>query len=1503
MLAWSLILRQLNFIARPQRSGSVASDDVSVRESSPVLSRSQHDDLPKLIVDASENLQSLQTEVDSDQDMIQFLAHVALNELHALDTVVDAALGMQAGFGLLFDESIDLYTRRCLLELISCSCSISTYGPDILEATLTVLEGSNDVKFREVNAKLADWFLEDVEFLVPSLLQQAQMRYPYESEPFLRLCQSLSCTTVLTDEQYPAVTQALMNTPRFTLELPRRISDREFVGEDDSPNRVELFEDLSVLQVSKSKRRKVDARSQDFSSLVRVPESQQEFLIPSRTKGYIVSDPGSVVIMWDLQHSALAYLGAWLSTALAHSRGAGIASGHPPDTRLQAQIIRVISAQLRRTDHNRDGEQVASEIFDQVLTEAGAFLSPEQDVIAVVSDIFEESLGQQSQFLEESAADLLASCVEFLRIILSILPSRVWPLVARSQLLDIKGRGGQIGSIVASTELITGRYDFLVSCVGLFRALISDIARNSVARIVPSTALTSRFSEQTPTVSGLSPKLTSTVILAFTRVVLDVLRSIQDWKFVKVQQRFQINSDGLEIFERILSYVYAFDDTQDLASKLTGAFVPAAKFLVECFHTSSGTDFNLDPVLNIITSMFERSSAPFTKHIHHHISQEVRQALSFLTKLIRVGAHLNATPTKLHQKTYSSMPSLVRLYISDETLKTPVMTLLTALVADAARINVDPPSLLGHLNPEVAHNWLTVLSDLDRPTNEPQLETGLWEFMASVVTYRQKWLATYLLTGYTPRNSLTKKPEDGATTDRQNAPLDVALDSVSALESLGTPFAVALLKFVANAQNEWPWTNTTLKNHPNFLNSLTQNLDEPFSMAASSTSSEEETRLAHQTNAVSTVLEIFAMYVHYMRQLGDTSFLETLASRLGFLQPAGDGGVGDPAYDVSLHAHLKSNFEKRLPRCTPANFKKVIRRSEFGPNYFYDMDFSNEMLSSQSCWKGQKRRGGFFVEFVRANSNLSLVESQIMFMGSWKLLAIELSRDIPSRQELQSGLGNVALKCLEANAQSDLENDFFNGLAMLRADMALSILQKLVSAKSDTVYLKKVLQEGAWPAILACGQDFDTAFEGPNTPYYRMLLQILFLALQPHAYLPPETLSSEQVKASAPQVNGATSTSSPADRGGFANAARITETLLEITNLIIAKGVTSLTSQLHERPLQVQPSDFALLNSLLSSVLSAHGAAARHTQLALALVQSPAIRNALSLFSWSDRLTLPSLSPTCASDASDDDDPIYAELTLMFLTEASAVPHIAQYLAAEGILTRLDSAAIMSAFRHPPSNPGTAGSNIGGPAELHGLSPAAHARLDRTWRLALLPLLLNLLVAVDEPRFAAEVAYFLNGFSARLRRPSAALSADADAQGVTLAAVSEAHSTALVAAALARHRVRAGGAEGGVPELKGWDGAGLREDLEGWVGGRREALRERIVPSSGREVEMARRVVGGGGGETELEVAVVREMEGCLAVLVESGGGGSGFAAGGDDGFGGGVEEGEDARRSVRMSV
>jgi nuclear pore complex protein Nup188 len=296
--------------------------------------------------------------------------------------------------------------------------------------------------------------------------------------------------------------------------------------------------------------------------------------------------------------------------------------------------------------------------------------------------------------------------------------------------------------------------------------------------------------------------------------------------------------------------------------------------------------------------------------------------------------------------------------------------------------------------------------------------------------------------------------------------------------------------------------------------------------------------------------------------------------------------------------------------------------------------------------------------------------------------------------------------------------------------------------------------------------------------------------------------------------------------------------LLEVLSEAVAKGFRSLATQLHSAPETVFPSDFALLTAILQTILSVPEMTTWHAQAALLFANSNTLRYATSLFSWADRITIPTNGVN---------DPIYGELSILFILSLSSMQPLAESMAVEGILAQLNSANLMNYFRRPG-----------------GMSPFdSPARLFAIWSKGILPLCLNLLRAVG-PAIAGEISAFLNQFPEQLNRASNCLNSRT-VKKITLSLASETHSLALISSILENDRAnsaRLGIQAGDIPALE-WDRDVVKEDIDTWMG-RRSALLDKVVVLDERDAALFAKKVNAataGEGENMLEQRVLRELE------------------------------------------
>lgn len=1357
-----------------------------------------------------------------------------------IDQLVETGL---SAFGTSVDQISRDRLRLSFLQLLRAALSseIIVYSPDLIVTAYSILGG--DRSFRAWAGKgtvhhadpVVSFFLEDEDVLRPLLLNEARLRYPYESTPFLKFFSVLTRGDKTVQNGLPTFVEKLTETNQLMQRLPIGFSGYALTREEENANWVELTTDLPLLS-SKS--------TSSFQSQRRLltssggPRSEGLMTIPAGTEGIIVDDSEQpYVAVWHYQHSTLTYLVQLLSSYPSGSDRVEYTTQESASRENAVEIVGLFADLLHSSLQSSEGV-CSTELLEALSINTDG--SP--DTVSIVLAVFEEELLRLCQEPgNEVSLELLVNCTHFLEALVLITPNRVWPFLARSRLLEGDGNGGSLAAILIGTEMVLGRYDFLIGCIRLYDRLVTDAIDRSVARKNPSKTL-SRFNAPNVAESGTSEKIMSTTLFTYGRTLASIYESSLSWKYARPDHRPEINIAICDVFTKILKLAHGVDDAPQLSAKLTKLIAPIAEYITQLYLTKSENNLPTNPILASLVigagsdgSTLLTSSAALWR-------QQTQATLLFASTLVRVALLLNRPWTHLEQQLFKATPLLARLYATSDRWKSLVVRLLETLVRGAVRVTEsqephvsadqqEPPSLLGHLGPRTAKNFLNVLSQLDEPLRIVDIQTDVWNLLSAVVTCKQQWFSLYLLTGNTPKESLRTKT-DSASSSGHKALLTWAIESISNIDlptssttNLPWPLYTAMLEFITSAQNNWSWAMGDLRKQKSliqkllaFLTWMTRQLKNPKSNA-------EILQRSYQNRFASLSCEVLAMYLHSSRQFGDVTPLKDVVPALAYLE---DNALELPSYNVSLHGNLKQNLERQFPGVTLANLKRTALYPEsFGRSFFYDVELAEQLLDFDSRWAGPREGTGFVNEVEKANYNLGLVESQVQLLQSWKLLALELSHVVGKDERLLQILVGVVRRSMKVNAESNLPEALFGQLMILRADLSFAVLKKLVDAKVHTPAAQQLLAP-VWNAIRASTSDFDTVFSGDAVHYYRSQLRILYLALQPH--LIEETEQNEEAN-----FRSSFRGTMPASHKTYETSS--STLLLEILSDTIAKGFRSLATQLHADPSSVSPSDFALLTAILQRIIAIPEMSKWQTQAALLFANSGTIRYATSLFSWSDRLTI---------SHNGIQDPVYGELSLLFLLSLSSIPALAETMAVEGVLSQLNTANITTYYRR-----------------ASGMGPFdSPARLHSIWTKGILPLCLNLLLSVGPP-IAAEISSFLNQFPAQLARASGALNSSsslrAGATKITLSLASETHSLALIAAIL--ETVRKQGPKLGIQAnevaLLDWDKESVKEDVESWLS-RKSALRERVVACDEREVDMLGRKKG---DVNELEERVLVELE------------------------------------------
>lgn len=1427
VFAWSVITQTIRLIANDSResresqqtqrifdkygntdfSDTDLMDRSSIRSSSSFHRRSSTgSDLSQQPLLLEEHLDRIKS-VAVDGDPITYLARSAVDGSHVLEIIVSLSTAYATDFGHEHAGMIGVKIRGILLDVLRAAVDLVPYQPQMLLAVLAVLTGSDypdnslEEKSKMSSAEPASTFLNDVDLLIPKLYTIALDRFPYEFTPFLRICRALATVTATDpeDSALPAIWSRIQSLESYTCVMPSGFNNYSTIQEEEDANLISLTSELHDGLDSQKSRAISTFKASKMSTVSR--RSGASTTVPSGTMGRVLSETRPFVVMWRYDYPLLEFLGKYLQTASLGSAqsmngDSGKLRGAIPDA--VGLITTLISSTQRGAITSSQGIEAAQ----VVLEESSNGLDRNEDIISIICSIFEDELHRRRPASDvEGSVDILVQCAQFITIALSISPDRIWSYLGRSSLLGLKDGRSQLSSIITSTEMVIGRYDFFRSCIDMFDVLLHDHVTHCLSRNV-STKAVARFGRAEAPKLGISEVAMKVIFQRFSRISMDAIQNLQYWKFIQAEQRIELWSRICGVFSKMLSYFFSTKATGALSLRLKDPLAPAVQDLVGEFLGKTAPDGAASYLLGVLHSGVAIPQTTLAPKGLNAWARQVMKTLELITMLLRIQPVSEILDSGLNEMVFKAMPTIMRLFAAHHNLKKPISDMIAALISRTSENSTKVKSLISAVSKEEAAAFLEILAVEDKPFSDITTSTAIWQLLDSFLQGDQQWFASLILTGKPP-TALTKR-EGLKDKKAREALLSIALDALSQISRLAPERSSALLNFLLTAADYWPSTLATIGAHPDFLSALSGFLRELDFNPASKP--REAAMDFEQPNLATLALDLITLYVRHVQLYEDSS--QYPQKLLGILQPLVSIAIFKPTYNVSLHQNLQKNFESRFPPYSISDFQNSsLTLSTLGDSFFYNINLMENLLDFDASWHGSRDQG-FKGEFQRANINLSAVEAQIHLFHSWKSLAIALSDTLSLDRNYQKSMVSMIKSCLTCNVRNDLPQNIFERLCQSRADMAIMLLQRLVEAKApDETGCLDILPI-AWNTLRTHETNMDDALSSPGAFYYRTLLRILCISLQPHvSSSTPAPSTSESMK-----TNKYTSTTIPI-----------------ITNLI-APSFRSMTSLLHTSNDLVFPTDFALLTALLRSALQTPQID-RHTSTILtAFATNQTAHCAATLLSWADQLAT-------------DGDPIYGELSLGFLVEMSSLPALAESLATEGVLTRITGTNIFQHLRDA----------------THGVSPFDNLpRMYTIWAKGFLPLCLNLLFAVGAP-IAAEIAGVLTTFpkqlasesdafspsSTRMSSPNTTLSSSSNIgtlkrKGlISLSQCTASHTLTLISLLLATFR-EAGASAGiistDVAPLRQWDQKAVLEDVKDLLEPeRRGNLRERIVPCS--EVE------------------------------------------------------------------
>jgi nuclear pore complex protein Nup188 len=897
--------------------------------------------------------------LDRDLQRVQQLALVATDEAHVFDVIALLSSHLGPTDLCIFPSSVGSRMRIVFLDLLKATYPFVGYKAEPITALLSVLSGAQG--YWDIPAvhdappdDILPYALND-QFVLEAYVQQALDRFPYEFAPFLALCRTLCCSPASPDNSsHQLITMLLEKTPTLTFTLPEHFTQYYLANEEDNANSFQFADDFPLLSPVSNRKRTATA--------------EEHFTIPAGTYGRFVVDEGKIVRV-EYEHSALALLGKRLAANLVANRYDMALGMLTLDE--TAEVISLFATLIRAEvlrNPEPDGKMVdSSEAGVAIIAETSRALPRTKDIISVICDTMDVLLDDDQDIAGLGA---LIACVQFLHAILPVAPGRVWSYMARCALLENQSQGGRLARIVGNLDLSQVQFDLLMSTIRLFSDLMESAMSSSVRRTTDIKA----NARQRPIENvwlGVSDKIISQITLAISQAAVDFLESSSTWRFTTELDRMILIRDIVPIMDRVIYYTFNMDDIS-AKTALVSALQPAAKFVIDSFLGPSAGSLRVLPLLGTLVA----ATQGFESTIYAKRSQVFRDqtlvVLRLATGLVRIANYSDRASSTLEHQVFKITPYVARLCARDETFKGPAIELLESLVISAGKTVGEPPSLLGYLGPQTSRSFIQLVSTLDRPFNQAQQANIIWRFFSTIVRNRQQWMANCLLTGKTPRDARDSKGQASETSS--SSILSSALERLATLSKLNQSEALSILDFITSAQNYWPWTIFTLQKNSSFLAELRS-----FARSLKSsvvTAKTNVLRACNEARIAAYIAEIFAMQLFHLRQLSQaSSFAKELTHDLDYYLR---DGVGVSGYNRGLHVNFARNFSRQYPSCSLDNFKRtMLEPKSLGAEFYYALSFADKMLKFDPSWIGP-RNTGFRSEMVKANTNLSLVDAQVV---------------------------------------------------------------------------------------------------------------------------------------------------------------------------------------------------------------------------------------------------------------------------------------------------------------------------------------------------------------------------------------------------------------------------------------------------------------------------------------------------------------------------------------------
>lgn len=1026
---------------------------------------------------------------------------------------------------------------------------------------------------------------------------------------------------------------------------------------------------------------------------------------------------------------------------------------------------------ISRTFDIKDDDKMQT-LFDLVDLLASASAEGSPDDLATVleymsaytddSDVVEVLFRLFEQGLHSRSTELLQKLLLVFSSLMPVISTRVWPYLTTSSLLSHRGKEGFVSILFGSIEMVRGDYTFTTELVKFVFALSENcLSVHDDYHVDSKSELLTRFIEH----------------------LLLVFETYNTCKFNDGFQKLELGLLILDVFRQTLETIHCIDSGVAADKKPTRVFARASDRILDAFlFTDSTTTRSATSILSMIESLSSTANYYEVRDMSGYFANLwINSALSFSRLIITIRLSIKAAPCLFEREIFSRLPQLVTVYSRGGPLRKPVLDLITALTSGTW--DKEPmPSMLSHLGRDYSRVFLHSLAvDLDNSFDDYAIKISIYDLLCSIMEANQQGLSVLFISGRDVFGEFAEQ-EKGETSKALSL-LSILKKNVNDIKYYPQTVTVHLLDAIALAFNSWTTTKDS-DSDVTFVKELVRKL-ENFTKVSTESGTYELIISSYQCKLYAKVAEILSLVLFSTKNEKCREPIIKLLTKEEFLKklPLFFTIVN---YETSLYEEVNAQFESAFPGNKLSQFSVAIqKRNRYGVGAVYDLLLMDPLFQKNPQLEEIRQM------IIRSSANIQFFNAQIALSKSVGAL--------------------VATFCRKATAS--LVPEFFELAAKLLT------ISEPVDAYSKAFTSQQYLERIEISFLIAFTiNGIDSCKKSPSTALN--IIESCGGLISSHVITLPETqpLKEFTCKSLLRLIYVALSIL----KEDYELVISRFSVLRDLFDTVIAKGTKNIiiglqndiylsrTDKKHvSTNFADRLDDLKLIFTILKSYLALTISPTFQQELAACLAENGTVETLLSLYSFSHLILV-------------NDEPIFAQLSLMFLQ---------QLLSVDSFADKFFNAGLFVVIRE---------SMISVPLRKGGVTVENAAQIHRNWTNGILPILVATLARTSNHK---EVFLTLRAFSKQIESCVESWSRDSSSLQLSSSATWETTQIMFIyrflsAMAKAEEFVVANPTDVDMPLLPGLDTQQKRDDFVDYINNllkHPKFLSSRIVASTPEE--------------------------------------------------------------------